>query len=152
ISLIISLSAILYLKRLPLGNGSQQIAITAAIIEQWFAVTNHRRFDLAYENGMVAAFISGNDATFQTGERIVRQWRAFDALFISNARETIRVFGSKAARQGFLLLIEDVNREKSAFRKGVVNGRLVVNADENERRVKRQRTKGANRQPAILPI
>lgn len=122
-------------------------AIAAAEVEEGVAGADDDIFYLGDENGVVAGVLGGMETTFQIGEGAVQHWSAMLGTIETRACLSFSIFVG-ADRQGVifrdrhLILSEHVNPEAlPGVQMGVCAG-LMVNADEDEKRIERDGGKG----------
>src|SRR5205085_2376205 len=100
-------------------------------------------------------FVSSFEPAFECGERGREHGRARVARRVADACELVRLARSKEAREMFLFRAQDVDDEAATCLQSIMYVSAAINADEHERRLKRERTEGTNRQterPRVLVL
>src|SRR5262249_44055407 len=86
------------------------------------------------------------------GDHVVQQRHAGYAMAVAGAAEAIVVAGGEAAGERLLVFAKHVHAKMTALREQGVNRGTLVNANENQRRLERQRREGADGHSGGLAI
>ena len=108
------------------------------------AVATGRLLDLAEEDRVRAAGHLLDDAAFQVGQRVTEERLPGDAADDPLTGELVALAGEAHRRVG-LTLAEDVDGEVARGRDRLPGRRRLVQADQQHRRLERQRAHGARR-------
>ena len=122
-----------------------------AEVGQRRAVATGRVLDLAEEDRVRAAGHLLDDAALQVGQRVVEERLAGDAADDPLAGELVALAG-EAHRRVRLPLGEDVDGEVARGRDRLPGRRRLVQADQQHRRLERQRAHGARRRAVALVL
>jgi hypothetical protein len=89
-------------------------------------------FNLADDDRVIAARIDSNHDTFQRGGCVVEQWRAGYAGPVAYVAEAVLIFGSKSAREVFLIFRENIDSEMCSLREPGMNRSSFVDASQDQ--------------------
>src|SRR5258705_3522171 len=125
-------------------SGPGQTIVAAAEIDQRVPSADARALDATDEDRVVALEVHVDGRALEVGERVVEERQAQRAQRERHALERVLDLGrGEPARDAFLVMTEYVDREPLARDQGRIALRLVVDADEDERRLERDRREGA---------
>src|ERR1700681_4443729 len=127
-------------------------AVAATEKKQRFSVDGCGLLDLAEIDGVVTTRISCTKLALDVPESSLENRCSVGAWPISHALKLGASAHREAARKRFLIVGKNVDREDLALlEEGVALG-LLVDTDEQNRRLQRDRSKGVGRQAVGLPV
>jgi len=129
-----------------------EAGVASSIIEERPPVGRVPTHDQPDEDGVVSPRHSAALLALDVRDGSIDHWNATLIFLVADAAEPIGVVGRKAARYSFLLRRENVEDEMRAALERRVHVMLLVDRDEHERRVERNRRDGARGHPDQLAI
>jgi hypothetical protein len=106
-----------------------------------------RCYNLANDDRVIASIVALPDSAFDVTERGVQYGRPIRSFSPLQPGEFIYPFGGKAAGNILLLFAEEVDCESIHRLEAVVALRRLINADEDQRGIQRQRHEGVGGKP-----
>lgn len=128
-----------------------QALIPALEVDQGFRVADDDVVDESNENRVVAAVERFEKAALERGDRALQDRDTVLVDGVVDTRELVFDERREMLGQGRFVLGENVDRETSRLLEGVVAAGDLLNADKDERRIERHRTKCRDRDPELSP-
>src|SRR3990172_9190903 len=119
-----------------------QVSVAATVEQKRFGFPGLGLLDLTNIYRVIAALVCGDDLAFEIGQHPVQDRRLIGAHAIADALEFISASGREPARKVFLVGGEKINREALTFFEAGIVLRLLVDADQYQRRHQRSRGEG----------
>lgn len=116
--------------------------ILASEEEQGAVVASESVKHFPHDDGMVAAFVTLHDLAFEIADSAVQHCGAVSAFVPIQAGELVRALGGEAARDLFLIFVKKINRKYIRLNEARITLGSLIDANQDERRIERQRRKG----------
>lgn len=110
--------------------------------------------DLANENEVVARWHACRQPTIEIANRATENWRSCRARMVGEGRQFVVVVARprEVDRQRYLIDGQDVHRERASRENVVTRPREPFNADQDERRVERDRRESIGCHPVRMAV